>query len=212
MAMKRVGLVVFWVGSLYMVLVGFLMSWWYVPSIKEFGFNNLPFPGSLTFLWAISAPLGAILAAIGASLYAQIQPRRFWYLGLGSVAIFILPVIFVPSEPIPVLFGIDGGLIMIFFLGILWHWAKNRNALSISEKSALDLQMVGYVFFLMAAWWLCGLLGAPTFTLRPDLMDKYGTQSGAAPLGSLVSILLAIGWAFIFFGHRLSLQAKNKAA
>jgi hypothetical protein len=68
--------------------------------------------------------------------------------------------------------------------------------------------MVGYVLFLMAAWWLCGLLGAPTFALRPALMGKYNTLPGAASMGSLISILLVLGWAFSFFGQRMSLRAR----
>lgn len=183
--------------------------WSYVPAIREVGFNNLPFPGALSFFWSVSAPLGAVLVAIGASLYAQIEPRRLWLLVAGSVIVFALPVVFAPGEPIPALFGLDGGLIMVFFLGLCWNWARSRSTLSASEKSASDLQMVGYIFFLMAAWWLCGLLGAPIFTLRPALMEKFGTQSGAASMGSLISILLALGWAFIFFGQRMALRGKK---
>lgn len=209
MTSQKIGLLVFWIGALYMLAVGFLLSWWYVPAIKEVGFNNLSFPGVLSFFWSVSAPLGAVLVALGASLYAQIEPRRLWLLVAGSVIVFTLPVVFAPGEPIPALFGIDGGLIMMFFLGLCWNWAKSRAALSEPEKSASDLQMVGYIFFLMAAWWLCGLLGAPTFTLRPALMEQFGTQSGAAALGSLISILLMLGWAFTFFGQRMALRGKR---
>lgn len=212
MELRKIGLVVFWIGALYMIIVGFLLSWWYVPSIKEVGFNNLSFPGALTLFWSISAPLGAVLVAIGASLYAQVESRRIWFLVVGSIIVFTLPAIFAPSEPIPILFGIDGGLITIFFLGLFWNWAKSRNKLSGPEKSASDLQMVGYIFFLMAAWWLCGLLGAPTFALRPALMEKFGTQSSAASMGSLISILLVLGWAFTFFGQRLALLTKTKSS
>ena len=205
---KKIGLVVFWIGALYMLGVGFLLSWWYVPAIKEVGFNNLSYPGALSLFWAVSAPLGAVLVAVGASLYARIGRRRICFLAAGSVVVFVLPAVFSPSEPIPALFGIDGGLIMVFFLGLLWNWAKSRSALSAAGRSGSDLQMAGYIFFLMAAWWLCGLLGAPTFALRPDLMEKHGTLSGMAPMASLISILLVLGWAFSFFGQRMAHRSK----
>lgn len=206
MTSKKIGLIVFVIGALYMVLMGFLLSWWYVPAIMEVGFNNLPFPGVLTLFWSLSAPLGAVLVAIGAALYAQVERTRILYLIVGSLLIFALPAFFAPKEPVSVLFGIDGGLIALFFIGLFWNWATQRSTLSGNQKTGSDLQMVGYIFFLMAAWWLCGLLGAPTFTLRPDLMEKYNTLSGAASMGSLISILLVLGWAFIFWGQRKTLQ------
>jgi hypothetical protein len=206
---KMVGLIVFVIGTLYMVLMGFLLSWWYVPAIMEVGFNDLPFPGVLTLFWSLSAPLGAVIVAIGAALYAQVERIRILYLVVGSLLIFALPAFFAPQEPVSVLFGINGGLIVLFFLGLFWNWATRRSTLTGNQKTGSDLQMVGYIFFLMAAWWLCGLLGAPTFTLRPDLMEKYSTLPGAASMGSLISILLVLGWAFIFWGQRKALQIEN---
>lgn len=70
--------------------------------------------------------------------------------------------------------------------------------------------MVGNLFFLMAAWWLCGLLGTPFFTLRPNLLEKFGTLSGAVSTGSLISILLVLGWAFMFLGQRMALREKGE--
>lgn len=212
MKLQKIGLVVFGIGALYMLLVGFLLSWWYVPAIKEVGFDNLPFHGTLTLFWSLSAPLGAVLVAIGAALYARVERTRILFLVIGSVIIFALPAIFAPGEPISALFGIDGGLIVLFFLGLFWNWARGRTALSKTQRLASDLQMVGYIFFLMAAWWLCGLLGAPTFTLRPALLEKYGTLTGAASMGSLISILLVLGWAFTFLGQRMALRAKINGA
>ena len=72
--------------------------------------------------------------------------------------------------------------------------------------------MAGHVCFVVAAWYLCGLLGAPTFALRPELMEEYGTVSGAASLGSMISVYLAIGWGFMYAGQRVALRAKSEVA
>lgn len=71
--------------------------------------------------------------------------------------------------------------------------------------------MVGNVFFLFAAWYLCGLLGAPTFALRPELMAEYGTQSSAASLGSLIAVYLVLGWGFTFFAHHLASRTRSES-
>ena len=70
--------------------------------------------------------------------------------------------------------------------------------------------MIGASFFVFASWYLCGLLGAPTFALRPELMEEYGTAASAASLGSLIAVYLAFGWGFVFFGQRFTLRAKSE--
>lgn len=51
-------------------------------------------------------------------------------------------------------FGIGGSLILLSFIGILWLLAKERMALKGSSTTAVDLQVVGYVFMIMAAWYI----------------------------------------------------------
>ena len=209
---QKIGLVLFWIGAVFMFGVGFLSSWWFVPAIREAGYNNIAAPGGLTLFWGISAPLGAMLVAIGAGLYARVGRRVTIVLVLGSVAVIALSAMWPVRTVVPALFGIDGGLITLFFLGLLWNWARSRRSLPGSERLGSDLSMVGHVFFLFAAWFLCGLLGAPNFTLRPELLEEYGTLSGAASMGSLVSVYLVLGWGFTFFGHRISMRARSQSA
>jgi len=52
------------------------------------------------------------------------------------------------------LFGIGGSLIFLSFIGILWSLAKERLALKDSSTTALDFKLVGYVFMLMAAFYI----------------------------------------------------------
>jgi hypothetical protein len=206
---QKIGLAVFWVGAVFMFVVGFLSSWWFVPAIRDVGFNNLSVSGGVSLFWGISAPLGAMLAAIGAGLYAR---RVTIALVLGSVAVIALVAMWPVRSVMPALFGIDGGLITLFFLGLVWNWARSRGSLAGSQRLGSDLTMVGHVFFLFAMWFLCGLLGAPVFTLRPELLEEYGTASSAAGMGSLVSVFLVLGWGFMFFGQRVSLQARPQGS
>ena len=70
--------------------------------------------------------------------------------------------------------------------------------------------MAGYVFFLVASWYLCGLLGAPSFALRPELMQRDGTLAGAISLGSTVSISLVMGWLLTFLAHHVEALGGKK--
>jgi hypothetical protein len=48
---------------------------------------------------------------------------------------------------------------MASFLGLLWYWAKKCTILEGGAKTATNFQLVGYVFFLIAMWYLCGEFG-----------------------------------------------------
>ncbi len=208
---QKIGWVVFWIGALYMLGMGWLYSWWMVPATREIGPENLS--GAVAFIWALSAPLGSILVVVGAALIAQVERRLFWLLIAGSLLLTVWRVIGTTSQMLPALFGIGGGLITLFFLGSAWNWARMRPALSGPEKSGVDLRMVGYVFYVIVAWDLCGLLSIGNFVLRPDLAQEF-----AIPLGSTINaastilVLLVLGWAFTFFGQRMALRAKSEGA
>jgi len=206
---QKVGLFVFGIGLVFFLGVGWLYSWWMVPAIREYGFQNLPMPGIVSFIWGFSAPVGALIALAGAGMYAQVQLARLIILVPGIFLVVFLTAILSPSSMLPVLFGIDGGLITLLFVGILWQWSKKRPLLSAANQTASDLSMAGYVFFLSASWYLCGLLGAPTFTLRPDLLHKYGTLPDAIQQGSMISILLVLGWTFMFMSHLVKTSSKK---
>ena len=206
------GLALSGVGALLMFVLGFILSWWYVPAIREHGFGDIPFPSALNVLWGASAPLGAILAAIGAAIYAQVSHTRLVILIAGSVVLAAWMMMWRVSEVPSLLFGIDGGLIVICFIGLLWNWSRSRPALSAAEKTGSDLQMLGHVFFLISAWYLCGVLGAPIFALRPELAEKFAVSTAeSASLASLVSICLTLGWVCTFFGHRRVLCSRRES-
>jgi hypothetical protein len=91
----------------------------------------------------------------------------------------------------PPLFGIGGTLILLFFIGIVWLWAKERMALQGSATTAADLKLVGYVFLLMAAWFVCGIASLP-------FLKSF---EGDFPSPAHVIVLFVLGWLFLFLGH-----------
>jgi hypothetical protein len=207
--LQKTGLVVFGIGVVFIFAVGWFYSWWMVPAIREHGFQNIPVPGIVSFIWGLSTPVGALIVLAGAGMYAQVPFHRILVLAPGIFVVVFLVAVLAPSTMRPVLFGIDGGLMSLLFVGILWQWGKKRPSLSAASQTVSDLRMAGYVFFLSASWYLCGLLGAPAFTLRPELLQRYGTLPDAIQQGSLISILLVLGWALMFLSCLVKTDTSN---
>jgi hypothetical protein len=109
---------------------------------------------------------------------------------------------------VPALFGIGGGLITLFFIGSTWQWAKTRPTLTAAAKIGSDLRMVGFIFFVLAAWDLCGIFGMANYVLRPELAEKFSVPiSSTINSASGVMVLLVLGWGFSYFGQLISRRA-----
>jgi hypothetical protein len=201
---QKIGLLLCIIGAAYMIVVGWLSSWWMVPAIREVGIARYP-DQQLFLWWGISTPVGALFVIIGAALMAQISRRRIVYIICGGAALTLWISIMSVSSIIPVVFGIGGGLIMLFFLITVVHWIRYRQGLSDIEKSGADLHVVGQMFLIIAAWYLCGLLGAPIYLLRPEL-----TSGGSISLATTILVCLVLGWGFTFFGNRLFMRKSRK--
>jgi len=208
-ASQKVGWGISSIGALYMLVMGWLSSWWVVPVIRESGLEGLP-GTAFFFFWQLAAPVGALLVAIGAAFIARVEgPRKVAIIG-GSlvVTIWLIVSMGVVKQIMPPLFGIGGGVIALAFLGALWDWARSRPALSGTSRTGADLGMAGQVFYLIAAWYLCGLLGAPTFLLRPDQALTILPESNAISLGTTILICMALGSVFTFLSRRVVVQAQ----
>ena len=200
---QKIGWVVFITGVAYMVGLGWLHSWSMAPAANQFGRDAIS--GWLGLLWALSVPLGSSIVAIGAALIARVERRVFWLLILLVVLFEGWQIAGTTSQLIPALFGVGGGLIMLFFIGSTWLWARTRPTLSGPGKTGSDLRMVGSIFFVVAAWDLCGIFSVGNYVLRPELADKFAVTIGSTiNSASTVLVMLVLGWGFNYFGQRLS--------
>lgn len=98
---------------------------------------------------------------------------------------------------IPLLFGIGGTLILLFFIGILCLWAKEHKALKGAPPTAAVFKLVGYLFMLIAAWFTCGIASQP-------FLKALEGEAPSSPI--LVIIFLVLGWLFLFLGYYKSRQ------
>ena len=207
MTKQKVGLVIFWTGVIWAILWGVIGSISVTSAMNSLTMDELnqtmwALTGPLMILWGVfGVPVGALVAGIGLLLYSGAKGATVWKFGIGILLVLIIAMVLGALGHFPPLFGIGGTLILLFFIGILWLWAKERMALKGSSTTAADFKLVGYVFMLIAAWFVCGLAGQPFLK----------ALEGVAPTSPVhIMIFLVLGWLFFFLSHYKSAQAIRK--
>lgn len=103
-------------------------------------------------------------------------------------------------------FGALGIALTILFVGIVWYWMKYNNVEEGKMRTAAKFKLIGYLFLLMAAWFMCGVAGYPGAALRPD----EANYDMAISIAYLVMLFLFVGFSFVFLGQRQAYKAKLK--
>jgi len=206
MKAQKAGLIIFWIGTVYMVVGGFVGSWLITPALRnltlaQYSETIWSWDGALFWIWAFSLPLGSILVGVGILLYVRAKSSLIWLFGIGVFIILGIVERVLPSTHFPPVFGIGGGLILGFFLAILWFWAKKYKVLEGSARAAAYFQLVSYAFFFIAMWFLCQTLGAP-------FLKVLEGEPPSSPIS--IIIYLVLGWLFLFLSHYKSAQAIQK--
>jgi hypothetical protein len=217
MKTQRLGSVIAGLGAVHLVAVAWMSSWWYVPALlglaAEPSTGHTPYGGKTFFIiWASSGVLGTMVVALGAAVYCAVGKFRLLLLTAGGTLLFIWLDLWSTSSHHPVVFGIGGGLILLCFLTSCLDWARTRSYLEGSAKTSSDLRLAAQVSFFIAAWGLCGLLGAPTFALRPELAALHRTAAPGSNLAIKVLVCLVLGWGFTALAGRIDRRERTGAA
>ncbi len=174
-----------------------------VRSLEDYFSKGLSVYLYIWLLFCYSFKLGMLLIVIGGALIAGMEKYGIWLFIIGGL--LYLSLCFVSIGYHPLFFGIQGVIIMLLFLLIVWYWTKKRSQLDKPAKTAGDLRIIGYYFFIVATHNLCGIFGIGSYVLKPDIMIKHGLLPGAVTMTSHVMIELFLGWLFIF----LSMYKEN---
>ncbi len=203
MTKQKVGLVLFWIAVIWAI------GWGVIGSVfVDSAFRNLTMDelnqtmwapqGTWTMIWGLyGVPLAAIVAVIGILLYSDARGLTVLKYGIGIFLVGVVIASVYPLGHIPLLFGIGGTLILLFFIGILCLWAKENKALKGAPPTAAVFKLVGYLFMLIAAWFTCGMASQP-------FLKALEGEAPSNPI--LVMIFLVLGWLFLFLGHYKSRQ------
>lgn len=196
---QKTGLIIFLIGAVYLLVMSGGGGWFIKSSPAQILETANAMDVVIYFFWAFSAPLASILTGVGMLLYIRSKRSHIALYAIGVfLAFFFLgfllhaPGLIVPHYP--PLYGVSGGLILILFLAILWLWGKKQKTLEGPGKTAAEYQLVSYVFFLLATWYLCGTFSA-IFKLSRVL----------SPID--IIIFLVLGWLFLFLSHYKSISS-----
>ena len=161
--------------------------------------------GGQFIFFSVSYPIGLALGLVGAGLVAGLRPGRILVLAAAaSVLVYCVSPGFIIRGTHPWLFGLDGSLITAFLFVIFISWAKARPWLSGLSGTAVDLRLIGYLCFGIAAWQMCGLGGFPVWTLHPEKVIGIETLPVAINVTSKISIYMTLGFLFSCLAHLLA--------
>lgn len=198
MTKDRIGLALLALGFLYGIALGVFGSASYLrllqstESLAEVQQTVWAMDRPLFMLWGFSVPVGALLAVLGAFFYTGIRKAYFGLIAIGFLLV-VLPMTMVFTRfYAPAAFGIGGSLIIVLFFALVWFWMRNTAALGPSARLAAVLQLVGYLFFVTASWFLCG-------EFAPLRVQAFANRGPPSPIE--IMVYLVLGWLFLVLGH-----------
>jgi hypothetical protein len=205
MKKQKIGMIIFVIAILLAVVMGGIASWSVASAARnltgeEMAATIWTTSGFLFFFWAFAVPAAALLAFIGIMIYVRARPKCIWMSSMVIFLIFVVTTMQMTRSHYPPLFGIGGILILLSFFTILWFWAKRYSLLKGHARNAANLQLVGYVFLLIAMWFTCGALSTP---FQKAFMDDPPNS----PLH--IMIYLVVGWIFLAISHFKLAKAKK---
>ena len=204
---QKIGILMSWIG-IFFLLFNYIFQWISSPVFK----SNTPVELSKT-IWAtegflftfngILTFLGVGLSIIGVLLYSSKKDSLFWLWGFVPFIVFGLLSKWNPSQDVPPLFGLGGGIITLSYFGVLLAWIKTHMAYESGEKKGMHVQLIGYSFLYISALFLCMHMGTPKHPALADL-----TVVG----GESIIIVFSIGFILLAIGHYLTGRKKSKAS
>jgi hypothetical protein len=217
MRIRSISLLIITIGIAYMALDGWLISWWYVSDYRPLGSSFLTdksFYTSNTFFifWAFSIPLGSIITAFGLALYSRLKGARLLIFVIGSLILLLWLAFWSQSFFYSAIYGIGGGIILFSFCVSMWSLVKQKTVCNEAIRNALDLRAIAYIFFLITAWGMCGLLGVPAYGLHPEELIKFDTYNMLLNMGIKVLICFTLGWIFMALSSYYENQSQRKSA
>lgn len=207
MKKQNLGLLLIILGGLIIFSFSWVAPWWTsqvwssAPPEHFEGTNWAAF-GLIFMTMSFGVPTGIILLTIGLLLYTASNKSSVWLIMI-VVVFAIIGLLYPPTTGYyPLVFGIAGGLILVFFFLTVWYWARNRKTASNKMIIASDFQLLSYVFFLLMAIQLCALLGNPFSGLYfPEKVIRDESLPFLYSIGLKVIIYFVLAWLFTFLSQ-----------
>ena len=198
---QKIGIVMIWIGILGL-LFNYVLQWITSPIYKVNTPEELAetiwatdgflftFNGVLTFI-------GLGCSIIGILIYSARKGSLFWLWGFVPFFAFGLLNIWQPSQDLPPLFGIGGGIVTLSYFVVLWSWIKSHTDYEGIVKTGKHIQLIGYSFLYITALFLCIYMGTP---------KHPGLANISIVSGQSILIAFSVGFALLSIGHYLTGQ------
>lgn len=205
MIKRNLARTLFWIGAIFALAFAAMFGRGLYQNLRGLTMQELDatvwaIGGPLFNMWALSVPLGSILAAIGAFLYVKTRPAFSWFTAIGVLGAVVVMTMVWSTAYDSLLFGIGGTLILVSYFFIVWIWMKRYAERDRREKSAGSFKLIGYLFWINASWFLCG----ETAKLH---LRVFEGSSPPSPIEIMVFLLL--GWLFVLVGEYKAMRLKK---
>lgn len=207
MKKRVVGIILFYLGALILFSVSWITPWFTSPvwnSAPPEHFNGTVWEafGPIFMAMSLLTPAGILMLVIGTLLLGDSQKSHTWVFAIGTFLILFSFLFPGTLNYYPTIFGISGFLILAFFFGILWFWAKNHRNLEGSAKTASVYQLISYIFFLLIALLMCTILGNPFSGLYfPERVIEQNALPFHYSFGTKAVIYFALAMFFTFLSQ-----------
>ena len=203
----NIGLLLMITGGLLIFVFSWLAPWWTSQvwsSAPPEHFEGTAWAafGPIFMIMSFGVPVGLLLFTIGLLLYTRSKKASFWLI-LTIVGLAIFGMLYQPTSGyFPLVFGIGGGLILLFFFMTIWFWAKKRRSQKDLAFIADDFQLLSYVFFMLLAINLCALVGNPFSGLYfPEKVIRDQSLPFLYSIGLKSMIYFVLAWLFAFLSQ-----------
>ena len=204
MKKQKVGLLLFLIGAFFIFVVSWITPWFTSPvwsSAPPEHFEGTVWEafGLIFMLMSFLTPAGILMIAIGALLLGDSAKSHIWPYTIGIISV-VFSFLFPPTLGFyPIMFGVAGFFISIFFFAILWYWAKSHRSLKEPAKAASIYQLISYIFFFLIALLMCTLLGNPFSGLYfPERVMEQNALPFHYSFGTKVAIYFVLAMFFTF--------------
>jgi hypothetical protein len=155
-----------------------------------------------TILWMFSFQLGIYFTALGILKLLPVKKvyfRSFLICGLVWLLFAGIPKLPYTGKLFYALFGL---IILILVVSLFIYWYKYQKKTNETINNSTYFIIIGYVFFALASWDVCGL-GTTGRILHIEDAIKSGTQGLIITQTTKIMIEFVLAWFFSFLGHYL---------
>jgi hypothetical protein len=150
-----------------------------------------------TILWMFSFQLGVYFSLLG--ILVKVAPKKIIVALVAAGGACWLGFSGIPkiSSPYVAFFAVSGFITLALIGAVLWFWYLRERESGFSVPSLYRL--VGYVFFALVSWDLCGL-GTTGRILHLDMAVQAGTQGLLVTQTSKIMVESLLAWGFTAIG------------